>query len=693
MRSNERQGVVQNPPRRRAREIRNKRGRWRRGGGGPKKREGAATTAKKIQPTKNRRRNQPAPTRHRQQQGRRGTSKPPPLQPIQLSTSSIHSHWKLQLGGLIRWYIHAKQNAYQSQEEVMQQIEAMYYASGFRMEETRDAMLKALGAEKEDTAEWVDVQMVVENDDGRHRLDVIQRSGEGPAHSSKNWNVAMVPGWAKGKSYFVQVVNRSNLNLSCAMTLDDQKVAYNAPVPSKSTRNVKPENRYFGQYEWLIQNAKRVKLQDPAHLLSNGNNNVEPAQGRPRSHRYNGIRPNFELHQRVNFFDYPDPCTCGWTFTGSVESSKVAFYEKTLNLGVVKLDFYYTTGTVKTALHHPTTGFNMLWRRCRILPEVFRQILRNPRFHSNIGYRTRDAQPEEKEDVHMQEDEDDYDQPIPEDDESMAVSDTCSVSASAAMANDTRHANIFFAKQDDYDFQKQGHVNRQEAMARLQPTGEFQAWEQAALKEFSVIHCKFYISEAKRKGNRESITTSKPRELAPLPEMKPVIDVKATEKVTLSTELRWLGLPRAQQGARVRMERIPVNDHLPSGPVFEYKLFYREDCGDVAAVTDEVENSSIGSVEDVKDSTNEMEEEDNVPLVEKLRHEVPLAEYKEEKIGQLNIWHSENNAQDKDSAEAKLQSSQVAITAAPKHETVDEHVKSYFDWHQKQRWIITGTRL
>ena len=593
----------------------------------------------------------------------------------------------------------------------MQEIEAMYFASGCRMEETRDAMLKALGAQKEDTADWIDVQMVVENDDGQHRLEVIQRSGDGPAHHSKNWNVAMVPGWAKGKSFFVQVVNRSNLNLSCAMTLDQHKVASNAPVPSKSTRSVKPENRYYGQYEWLIQNARRVKLQDPAYLLSNRNSHVqEPAVAQgcpcPPSHRYNGIRPNLELHQRVNLYDYPDPCTFGWTFTGSVESAKVAFYEKTLNLGVVKLDFYYTTGTVKTTLHHPTTGFNKLWRRCRIRPEVFRQILTNPRCHSNIGYRTRDAQPEEKEDVDMlqEDDSDDYDQPIvlSEDDQSMSVvndTDSTTSAAIAAVANDTDddHAPIFFAKQENYDFQKQGHANRQEAMARLQPTGEFQAWEQAALKEYSVIHCKFYISEAKQKSNREiSITNSKPRELEPLPEMKPVIDVKATEKVTLSTEFHSLGLPRAVRGATVRMERIPVNDEMPSGPVFEYKLFYREDCGDahVAAVADEVENSCIDSV-DEKDSMheNEVGEEENVSLVEKLRHEVPLAEYKEEKIRQLNIWHSENNAQDKDSAEAKLQSSQVAITAALNHETVDEHVKAYFDWHQKQRWMITRTPL
>jgi hypothetical protein len=27
------------------------------------------------------------------------------------------------------------------------------------------------------------------------------------------------------------------------------------------------------------------------------------------------------------------------------------------------------------------------------------------------------------------------------------------------------------------------------------------------------------------------------------------------------------------------------------------------------------------------------------------------------------------------------------------HATVDEHVKAYFDWHQKQRWLITGVPL
>ena len=65
----------------------------------------------------------------------------------------------------------------------------------------------------------------------------------------------------------------------------------------------------------------------------------------------------------MSLLDYPDPVDLGWTFTGSWES--VEFFERVVNETLVKLDWYFTTGTVKTSLDHPTQGRTQLFaKRC-----------------------------------------------------------------------------------------------------------------------------------------------------------------------------------------------------------------------------------------------------------------------------------------------------------------------------------------
>jgi hypothetical protein len=99
--------------------------------------------------------------------------------------------------------------------------------------------------------------------------------------------------------------------------------------------------------------------------------------------RYNGQRPT-DLSCRVDITDYPDPTTFGWTFTGSAESSAVEFFEK----DSVKLDWYYTTGTVKTSLDHPTQGKKTQLFGAKVDAATFRQILQNPRHHTGQRYHT-----------------------------------------------------------------------------------------------------------------------------------------------------------------------------------------------------------------------------------------------------------------------------------------------------------------
>ncbi|KAL7545020.1 hypothetical protein ACHAWF_008388 [Thalassiosira exigua] len=117
----------------------------------------------------------------------------------------------------------------------------------------------------------------------------------------------------------------------------------------------------------------------------------DPVTAAARGERYNGRKPNYR-GRRVSYRDYPDPEDYGWTFTGSCEGGRAEFFERDFsNHGVVKLDFYYTTGTVKTVLDHPRQGVTQLFAKGDSLsPDMYRAILQNPRHHTGNRYhRTR----------------------------------------------------------------------------------------------------------------------------------------------------------------------------------------------------------------------------------------------------------------------------------------------------------------
>lgn len=247
-------------------------------------------------------------------------------------------------------------------------------------------MLKRLGM-KDPNKEMVDVTMIMEKDeqlahvptstkesnidntsmmddsevvtyaetrDGKGlKLQQLVRPGEGPAHAHEQWTNVLIPKWAVGKSFFFECKNNAPIPLSCELYLDGTKVAFNAPLPSNSDRSIKPDNpRYSHRHQWVLAPAKRVKLR---HTTDDALVDA-PTQPRPYTPRYNGIRPNYD-GLRVSSELFPDPTMFGgWRFTGSQQDSRVEFFEKTLNIGTVKLDFYYTTGTVKTTLYHTTTG-------------------------------------------------------------------------------------------------------------------------------------------------------------------------------------------------------------------------------------------------------------------------------------------------------------------------------------------------
>jgi len=86
-------------------------------------------------------------------------------------------------------------------------------------------------------------------------------------------------------------------------------------------------------------------------------------------HRYNGLRP-IDTRDRVSILDYPDPTEFGWIFTGSNETYRVEYFECL----TMKLDWYYTTATVKTSI-----GSTPVLETGKIIsPAIYQQILEDP---------------------------------------------------------------------------------------------------------------------------------------------------------------------------------------------------------------------------------------------------------------------------------------------------------------------------
>jgi hypothetical protein len=278
------------------------------------------------------------------------------------------SAWKTSLGGLIRLYVHKRTTCpHQSmvdQKTAEEEIDQMYYRAGCSLEDTKGAILEALGVK--DGEEWIRIGMAIERDEsmadnptdakanlGDEMDDSVEskayketidnkgiilhqtlRPGEGPAHSTEQWTTVLVPQWAIGKSYYFQVTNNSPLDLSCELFLDGEQVAFNAPLSANSTRTIRPDGvRYYMRHQWILNEAKMVKLGSGEGAPAK---NVEQVQ-KPATQRYNGQRPDYE-GLCVSLQDYQDPTAHGWKFTGSVQAARVEFYEKKMNDGgVVKV--------------------------------------------------------------------------------------------------------------------------------------------------------------------------------------------------------------------------------------------------------------------------------------------------------------------------------------------------------------------
>ncbi len=113
--------------------------------------------------------------------------------------------------------------------------------------------------------------------------------------------------------------------------------------------------------------------------------------------RHNGRRPTYIGTGRVNYDHYPDPTAFQWSFTGSSSDDPnalgpVEYFEKDFGkaVGVIRLDFYYTIGTIQTTIVDPIRGtirelFTKSQRKMSV--QSYRKILKDPRSYNNERYK------------------------------------------------------------------------------------------------------------------------------------------------------------------------------------------------------------------------------------------------------------------------------------------------------------------
>jgi hypothetical protein len=206
--------------------------------------------------------------------------------------------------------------------------------------------------------------------------------------------------FSRERHNFVKAAHRQMeyLNNRLQPQWESRDQAKNRIGEEKWTNNPAPKNTYYRmrqqdekQLRQLKDALQELAKSDPTQALQNAQtmqNQIheqayESATSMTAARRYNDTRPSVkDYKKRVSMQDYPDPTEFGWTFTGSWKM--VEFFEKEN----VKLDWYFTTATVKTSMDHPAQGKTQMFRK-KVSPAVYRRILENPRVHTDQGYQRR----------------------------------------------------------------------------------------------------------------------------------------------------------------------------------------------------------------------------------------------------------------------------------------------------------------
>ena len=186
----------------------------------------------------------------------------------------------------------------------------------------------------------------------------------------------------------VQQAHRLSLKLKPKQKSRDQ--AKKRVGNERWTNNPAPKNDYRKlreQDELQLLDVQAAIQQLDQMLMPQGPKFKKQMESQKPKHRYNGARP-WDMSRRLPMDDFPDPTDFDWIFTGS-SNNNVEFFERIEeDESIVKLDWYFTTGTVKTSLDHPMQGKTQMFAS-EVDPVTYRHILHDPRAHTNVRYQTR----------------------------------------------------------------------------------------------------------------------------------------------------------------------------------------------------------------------------------------------------------------------------------------------------------------
>lgn len=558
---------------------------------------------------------------------------------LQVSHGSIHSGWKQRYGGLIRWFLNLPEQR-SNIRQAERFLEQLYVSNHCDEQHFANALLELLHTHQTTPKEWISVKMVVKETDGQEAELAVH-------HDQTGKSIVEVPQSAIGKPYFFRFDNHSCLPLACAMTIDSKSVATNAPIPSNQQGiAIRPDNTYHTSHEWRLEPSNKVSILEQEDELE------ETYPPPPRRHLYTG--------DRVSWEDYPDPTCYGWNYVGVDETARIERFQTKIDIGTVRLEFHYAfPAKIHTHLDHPTLA-RVLIRTTIVPPDMYRQVLQEPKFHTNIGYPgivnvRLLATPQC--DI----------RPGHDNDKTIIICQT-----NTRQPLETQEMQL--AKNIKYNFDEEGHVNRSKAIDAMKTSFEFQSWQRASLTDCACVHAKFFVSE--RCHVRDTGNSQSPQnQIEQLPAAASIRNIKATEYASLSTSFCATGETRThnRRRSRIRMRKLRLNNSTALEPLFEIKLYYRR--------------ASTSSLTETSMQVEERDDVEETPLCEKLTSETPLSilgEVKYAKLLQLRQWHKTHKSPNDEVAEFQSVRAQVGIQDAPNIKATDNILKIYWDWYQQQ---------
>ncbi|CAK0787217.1 hypothetical protein CVIRNUC_010433 [Coccomyxa viridis] len=132
-------------------------------------------------------------------------------------------------------------------------------------------------------------------------------------------------------------------------------------------------SKAFGSAAASVSGSAPRPQQEPSHIGQASNSPLWTFTPFSRS-RFAMSYPSHDVN----------PANAGWTYQGGNAQSRVEYWAK----DGCKMDYYPTTGTVKTSMDHPSQGKTQMFRR-GLDDAGFQQVLENPRYHTGQGYQTK----------------------------------------------------------------------------------------------------------------------------------------------------------------------------------------------------------------------------------------------------------------------------------------------------------------